>query len=496
MKSSFFDDLDDQESKSNSSVFFSDLDEKPKKKRSSIKGIIESPGRGFGSQLLGLPRSITGLIKHGSNALARKGRELAEMEGRDISEDESSFTSAVTAALSSPDELLERIGFMTPEEISSLWRSISEGVPQEELEDLSGIERGLETAGSVLGGGLNPSRAFTKSGLLASAGAGAASSLGGESGAQIAGALTLPALAHAIQLIKTGKLSPSGSEAKALYEFGKSKGLSDAELTPILQSRGRKKILGGIAQPTERAASAVKRSETALGSIYDDLKSQASKSPLANTRQEGKFLIKMDKIVSELEKSKLPPDAKKQVLEKIKSFMGDVVENGIGTDEIISTWQDINDTVNWGSFKTGKKALAALKEPMSELFKDLSPSQYKEFETVNKLYGRLQDTAKKIRPTDSTKFVKYGEVGALISGIHQLATTGHPGVLTTLATQKGARLLATEMLTNPRLNNIVNKALASATKGTKQAAIKAARDFERDLREFPEIHEEFDFPQE
>ncbi len=378
--SSFFSDLDISEDKQPSSSFFSDLPER----KTTFKSGTKALHKGATSSILSTPRAITGLLKHGSKALAKKGEELAEREGREISPNEAKFTEYVTKVLGYPEELLEKFGLPTYEEASEFVQNKVGGkkISEDEMTDL---ERGLETAGSFLGGALTAPIGSFGTGAraaatgLAALGAGTASGLGGGAGSQIGAAIGVPAIVNAIKLIKTGKLSPTGKEARELYEFGKSKGMTDAQLTPILQSSGRKKVLGSVAQPTERAANAISASEGALGNIYQSIKEDTSKLKHADTRQEGKLLMRFDKIVSDLEKSKMPPEAKKQAIDKIKDFMGNVVQNGIGPEEIIETWQDINQSVDWRSFKTGKKVLGSLKEPMADLFKEISPKHFKEF---------------------------------------------------------------------------------------------------------------------
>ncbi len=487
MTPSFFSDLeDDSENTSEaipSSRFFSDIDED---KGSISKKSAASVARGAGSAILSTPRAITGLLKHGSEKLAEKGKEQS---GR-----ESDFTKFIVKSLGYPEKLLKKFGVPTYEEISDWHRRKTEGLSDdEELPELSGLEKGLETGSAFLGGSLLSPASVGKSSLLAAGGAGAAAGLGGGAGSQIGAAIGVPAIVNMISLIKRGKLSPTGKEARELYEFGKSKGMTDAELTPILQSKGRKDLLGGSAQPTRRAERAIEASEGAMGGLYSTLKDESSKLPRATPKQESRLLVRLDDVTTDLRKSKLPPDAKKSVIEKIDKMKSDVFENGLGADEIIATWQDINDTVDWRSFKTGKKVLGQLKEPLSDTFKELSPKHFREFEILNNMWGKLQDTSRRVKPTDLTKFVKFGEAGIFGHALINLATTGNPKALAIIAGQRGARVLASEMLTNPRLNNLMNKTIASMSKGTKESVQKSIREFEKGLREYPEIYEDFDF---
>jgi len=501
-----FDDLyekvsKDKQKSSGAISSFDELYEKVNQKKKPERSFTEkaeaaprAAARGIASGIAGTPRAFSGLLKSGSEYLSTKGRELAEREGREVSPEEKKFTDYTTKVLGLPERLLEKVGFPTYEESVNWMRKKMEP----ENYEPSGLEKGLETAGGFLGSSVvTPGSSFGGVGkaamtALGASGAGTASAAGMGPGAQFGASIAVPAVAQAINLIRTGKLNPTGAQAKQLYEEGKRLGLSDAELTPILQSQAKKDVLGFIAKPTRRAERAIQRSEAALGNLYEKVKNKSSTLRRANRTEEQFLLGKIDAVKQDLQKSKLKPGDKQKVIEEITKLESDIAANGIGADEIVATWQDINQLVNWNSFKEGKKSLAALKDPFENILKSISPEDAKEFAVLNKMWGKLQKTAEKVRPTDTTNFLKLGEAGHAMHGLISLISTGNPGSLKVFLGSQGARILATEMLTNPRLNNLLNKTIASALPATQKAVNKAVLDFEEGLRkDFPELYRHF-----
>src|SRR5690349_4540795 len=121
----FFSDLDDSGEKSVKSqkktskydAFFDDIDDSPKQ---NVLGYAQAPIRGAAAAITSAPRAITGLLKHGSKALSKKGMDLAEREGREITPEEASFTAKMVQLFGYPDEFLEKIGLPTYGEASEL----------------------------------------------------------------------------------------------------------------------------------------------------------------------------------------------------------------------------------------------------------------------------------------------------------------------------------------------------------------------------------------
>lgn len=474
-----------------------EVEEEPERK-TSVKSGAKAFHRGATSAILSAPRAVTGLLKYGSEALTKKGKELAEREGREISPEEEKFTNVVNKIFSYPEKLLEKLGLPTHEEAREFVARRME-TPQEELESPTGIERGLETGGSFLGAAAStPIGSFgglSRSALtgLGAAGAGVASGLGGEEGAQLGGAVALPAIVQLASDIRTGKLRPTGVRTKKLYQELKSMGLSDAEITPIIQTPLKQKVLGHLAKDIGRGKKAIEESKGALGSLYEKAKDKGTKLGKASAEEEKKLMIKLNALSSELRKSKMPPESKSQVIGKIEDMVGDIFQNGIGADDIIATWQDINQTVDWRSFRTGKKNLQEVKDMMSDTLQSISPELNLEFKKLNNAWGKLQKTSDAINKKKSM-LISMGEAGQMLHAITDLISSGNINALGGVASVQGAKVLASEMLTNPRLNNILNKLLIASSKGTKTAVNDSVKKFSEELRkENPDLYKEFDF---
>ena len=118
----------------------------------------------------------------------------------------------------------------------------------------------------------------------------------------------------------------------------------------------------------------------------------------------------------------------------------------------------------------------------------MSPKLGKEFNILNESWSKLKRTGEKVSSKKLEGLFKLGEYGALGKGLYSLVMSGNPKTLIPLLGYKASRMLATEMLINPRLNNLMNKTIASLSSGSEVAIQKAIRDFSENLKEFPEIY--------
>lgn len=451
-----------------------------KPQRSTYEDIQNLPdylARGGQTVVRSTPRTITGLLKHGSKFLADKGRDQAKKEGREIAPSSEKFTRGVERAFAYPEELLEKLGFETYGEAK---KSLEQKSGADKFEQ-NPLEKGAVTAGEWLGSAtMAPATTFgSASGmgtaLLGSTAAGVASGAGADETTQLIAGLSVPGALKLTKMIQKGSLTPTGKELEALYQFGKSKGMSEAELAPILQSGRKRGLLGLFASKSKRGAEAIERSESGLGRIYEGLKEESSKLRPASVQEEKKLFEAFEKIQNNLRKSKMPTASKEEAIKRIDEMINNIAANGIKPDEIIDTWIDINKNIR----KTGVKELHALKEPLEDLFFNLAPKQKDAFLKTQKMWGSLQKTADKIEPTDVEKLLKLGEVGAMAKGVYDFVTTGDSKLLRGLAITKAGRHAATELLINPRLNNLTGKLLIAIKTGKEQYVVKAVQEIEK-----------------
>jgi len=322
--------------------------------------------------------------------------------------------------------------------------------------------RGAEMVGSALatpGGGI---KALASTGLAGLAGQGIREAEGGEGLAS-----TTEILGSIVPSAISGKLSPSKSQ-KSVVDAGRRIGLTERQITPLIQSEGKISSVGKIAHKGERNKSLFNSIKDTLGNSYDNVKQ--SLSNLGNVNQANSQLLqtKFTNIRNDLAKTvKASPD-KKEAIKFIDKSIDKISKTGTTPEELINFWQDINKSVKWNSLQGGKKSLSRLKEPISEVLNNVAPQAAKDFEMTNQLYSKYAQVSKKLKPDIIDSFANKAEMLAIApSGL--ALVYGNTAPLIGLASEVAIRRLATEMLTNPYFQNIGNKLAVNFNAGSVNA---------------------------
>ncbi len=489
----FFKPIQDIESGQKDS-FFSPVDTIPAEEAAEsfslkdVKPIAQQFGRKLLSHAIASPRSLAEFISSGSQQLAKFGEEQRVSMVGELGEDQ--FTKNVLKTLDLPRKLLEKVGYPSTEDAEKGMKSLFEflGSEQTPIEPQTpGQERaaniGAFAGTSVLGG---PKKLIERLTLGTAAGAGAqigkeaTDSLGGE----VAGALAVPAFLSMAYQIKSKKWTPSSQELQNLKKFGEEVvGLSPEEITPLLQSEGKKAVLGKIATPTTKSSQALEAAELKLASAYETLKEKSKSMKDLPVSKTFNTIEKFDDIVSGLKKSALPPDEKVKVIQKIENSINHFSENGINAENIIETWQDINKTVNWNAYSGGKKDLASLKKPLKEALHEIDPVLSEDFEKINKLWGNMKNISSKITDKEMKKFVDYGEAFVLLGGIVQGVSSGNWTAVQAALGAKVVRRLSTKMLTDPKYQDLFRKSVNAIKSSNKSAGLELSNHIRKEIEQ-------------
>lgn len=281
-------------------------------------------------------------------------------------------------------------------------------------------------------------------------------------GTEIAGSI-LPALIQ-------GKVAPSG-KGKPLAEAGRAIGLTEQEITPLIQSEKKVLTLSKIAKKGGKTKELFGAIKDKLGDSYESLKS----SPVAKAdippKQASSLIRKFVDIETDLAKTLQPSPDKEAAIKFVNGATEKLIRDGATSEELINFWQDINKSVKWNSIQGGKKALAKLKEPLLETLKEVDPAMAQNFEMTNQLYSKYVNVAKKLKPDIIDSFANKAELMAVGPAAYGLAT-GNPWVFAGLAGEHAMRTMAREMLINPYFQNLGNKFVqnlnSSSVSGIKQ----------------------------
>jgi hypothetical protein len=240
----------------------------------------------------------------------------------------------------------------------------------------------------------------------------------------------------------TKKLIEKGSN-KEIIAAAKKLGMTDEQITPLLQSDFKKKWLTKFIPRRGSMQGVLGESKKGIQNAYSTLTASeeagaqlSAKSTKDLSEQFNKLLFNMPSGVRELVKQDLKDLASKPITgESLMNFYADV-GHYLGEDT---------------------KQLSLLKQPIKDALKSISPELAKDFETVNALYVKYYDIANKLKPNMKTDVME-----AILSSSEALVAivgtiTGNYPVIAGIATEKAGKILAKQMVTNPRFQQLSNK---------------------------------------
>jgi hypothetical protein len=301
------------------------------------------------------------------------------------------------------------------------------------------------------------------------------------------------AIAQAIPMVVSGKLKPTDKELGELYEAGKALGLTDKELTPLLQSEEKMYMLGSAAKKTPETARRMESIRKKLGPIVGGMTEEAASLPAFTKEQSNKFIEALNKLKRELEHTLNPSEEKKKAISFIENTISNMSSGKSPIDglSLVNFYHDINAATDWS--KTGTKHLVEAKKIVKETLKDIDPSFANRFDKANELYSKMKSFEEKVGWTPALeKSTFVGEWGALLAGL----AFGHvKPVFASIVGERIARKIATEMLTNPNWQNIL-RTTERAVKDQSPKLVNAAYNQLKSKvkKEFPEEYKEIKWP--
>lgn len=342
------------------------------------------------------------------------------------------------------------------------------------IEYVTGIGEGKTPAGRIAGRGAE----FLGEGLSTPGGGvkGLASLAGAGIAGQSAREVRAPeALASAIEIggsiipsAISGKVNPTRSDAKEIANAGRAIGLTEKQITPLIQSERKSATLSKIARKGEGTKNLFNSIKDSLGDSYSGIKYSVRNASPVNPVNQNTLTRKFTAIRDDLAKTvKASPDKESAI-----KFIDDAIEkintSGATPEELLNFWQDINKSVRWNSIQGGKKSLSRLKEPVLDVLKNEAPQAAKDFELTNKLYSKYSQITKKLKPDLVNSFLDKAEIAGYPIGAVSLAL-GNPYPLLGAASQTAIRTLTNEMLTNPYFQNLSTKLVTNFNQGSFKA---------------------------
>jgi len=248
-----------------------------------------------------------------------------------------------------------------------------------------------------------------------------------------------------------GKMTESGEEPQKILDFGRKMGLSEEQITPLIQSEMKKNLLSQIASKGQATQEALSSTRSGIGDVYQSLRSsEVAQQVLSETQQSSVVKSIQDRLAN------MPSSVRSAISDDFQQLLS----SDITGNSLMKFFSDVNHELG-----PKTKQLAPLKDPIKKAISEIDPVLAEGFDMTNRLYGKYADIAKKLKPGMVDKAITgseaLGTLYAVINGdIGALA-----GVATGAAGITAVRKLGAKMLTSPRLQNLSGKMVSSLNQG-------------------------------
>lgn len=238
----------------------------------------------------------------------------------------------------------------------------------------------------------------------------------------------------------TNKLLSWGSN-KDIIKMGKEFGLTNEQITPLIQKDFKTKWLSKLSPKRGRTQKVLDESRKGLGEAYDVIKKSPTAMQELPTGAKENLLTKFQEVSKDLPSS---------VVEKIEKDLANFLDRPMTGESLMTLHKHINKAT--GPFT---KELVAFKKPIADAITAVSPELGQQFQNLNNLYSRYASIAGKLKPTIVSDLVTAGEAIGLVGG----AIYGDYNIVQKMLIEQGAKITAREVLLNPRVNQLVEKFL-------------------------------------
>lgn len=261
----------------------------------------------------------------------------------------------------------------------------------------------------------------------------------------------------------TKKLLETGSN-KDIIKMARQFGLTDEQITPLIQSTFKQKWLSKLAPKRGRTQEVLRSTQKGLGEAENALK----KSPLAassiSPESQKKLLNRFAEIAEDM-----PASVRDTVAQDFKDF----VKNPITGKSLISLYRKVNKALG-----PKTKELVQFKEPILQAITEISPELGKQFSNINNLFSRYYEIAGKLKPSLVSDLVTAAET----IGILGSTVLGDISTLSKILAEKGAKIGARELLLNPKINQLGEKFLLALNSNKYGLAHKIGNQINQEIK--------------
>lgn len=255
------------------------------------------------------------------------------------------------------------------------------------------------------------------------------------------------------------KLLSSGEE-KAIIDAARKFGLTDKQITPLIQSDFKKKWLSKLIPRRGETEEALQSTKNALSEGYSGLsKTEIAGKEIAEV-ENGKLINSVYEKLSEM-----PRD----VQNKIRPDLEDLLNNKITPRSLMNFYKDINSKMTGSS-----KELAHIKGAVKEAIKSIDPKLAEDFGLINDLYSKYYNISSLLKPNLTSDIIRAGEAMTAITAI-PAAFFGHYAPLVAIVGEQAARKVSQKLLLNPHYQQLGTKMAEALNQNKFGVALKLAK---------------------
>lgn len=324
------------------------------------------------------------------------------------------------------------------------------------------------------------------SGLSLGAGAGTLGALGagataGQTVEELGGSPTAGALTELLTSLGAGalkgKVLPGSKEAQELAQAGRTLGLTERELAPLLKGRRGFALGSTFTRKTERLKKFADSIENKLGDAFKGVREEAAKYGDLSGAQSQKLVDKLGKTLEKVTKTHNPSDAEKAAANILQEAISNIDSQGSSYEKLISSYRSINQQP-----KRVRNLLEPVKKAYASELAKASPELASDFNRSNRLYAQFMDRVSRMRPETFDKIINKAEAMGIGTGV-LFAALGHPWLLKGILVESGLRSLSKQYLTNPYLQNLPNKLIHAIKNGKTKTAVNLIKEFKQYVKD-------------
>ncbi len=312
---------------------------------------------------------------------------------------------------------------------------LDEAIPSDKTFLGSALRRGEQIAG--------PAAVFPGGGL-GTAGRGLAGGVAGQAAEHLGAPEWLQTIAEIAPFLAPGlgkQIQPTKKQEKAVALLRKA-GATEQEIAPVIQSPKKQQIIGSVAQKGGKATTKLKETKQMLDRTVESFKT-------------GKFGAEKfkdqnwNKMVNELQ-SKLqdmPAKVRNTIGEDFQQFL----KGPKDVKSAIKLYRDIN-----ANYSPKTAQLGTMKDPIKDALATISPELARDFNLTNDLFVKYYSIYNKLSPKNADLFnqiINLTEWGRIGAGVY----FGQYPLIVEVIGEKAGRILAREMLINPRMQNLAKQ---------------------------------------